>query len=250
MARGRSCNFISSLHSSALVSVAVFVAFAANMLPMRRATALVGSSLTRRVVHRPTFYFPIQSQSFTPWNLPQWRQFSILMATVDEDEALDTTKTLESTWNVPGLKKELQRLILRCHKKIGKSSTRLRNAQEVVEKLTSDDTATLEQLEQCPNIEALEFELNELRERLSGLNELEKLLGSFKSKKDIVLPEEVATLALQLGVNDAPPKRPPRGPKKKKGPRQEASRLPYRRFYSINNTEIRVCSVLACKRGM
>jgi hypothetical protein len=163
----------------------------------------------------------------------------IMMATVDEDEAVDSQKTLDSTWNVPGLKKEVTRLILRCHKKIAKASTRLANAQTLVEKLTADDSATLEELEQCPDVDALEFELNELRNRLMSLNELECLLENEK-KKQAVLPVQAATLALDLGVNDEPPAKPQRGPKKKKGPRQETSRLPYRRFYTENNTEIRV----------
>lgn len=165
------------------------------------------------------------------------------MAAVDEDEAVDSTKTMDSTWNIPGLKKEVTRLILRSHKKIAKSSTRLANAQKLVDKLTAEDSdATLEELEQCPNVEALEFELNEIRSRLKKLNELESLLESEK-KKQAILPVEAATLALDLGVNDEPPKRPPRAPKKKKGPRQEAPRKPYRRFYTVNKTEIRVCGV-------
>jgi len=165
----------------------------------------------------------------------------LMMAAVDEDEAVDSAKTLDSTWNVPGLKKEVNRLVLRCHKKIAKSNTRLTNAQKLVDKLTRDDySATLEELEQCPDIDALEFELKELRSRLLNLNELERLLESEK-KKQTVLPVEAATLALELGINDEPAARPTRGPKKSKGPRQEASRLPYRRFYSVDKTEIRVC---------
>ena len=163
----------------------------------------------------------------------------IMMATVDEDEAVDSCKTLESMWDIPGLRSEVARLVVRSHKKIAKASTRLTNAKELVEKLTFDESATLEQLDECPDVDALEFELKELRSRLVGLNELGALLKR-ETKKTAVLPEEAAKLALSLGVNDKPPVRLPRAPKKKKGPRQEAQRLPYRRFYTVNKTEIRV----------
>lgn len=163
----------------------------------------------------------------------------IMMATVDEDEAVDSCKTLESRWDIPGLRREVARLVVRSHKKIAKASARLTNAKELVEKLISDENTTLKQLDECPDVDALEFELKELRSRLVGLNELGALLER-ETKKTAVLPEEVAKLALDLGVNDEPPVQKPRAPKKKKGPRQEAPRLPYRRFYTINKTEIRV----------
>jgi hypothetical protein len=230
----------------------VVVAFVVAMMSMRRATALLsGWRLnTRRLYHilphsngiqSSTSQLPFQSRCIDNirHQSPRFRSDCILMATVDEDEAIDSQKTLQSTWNIGGLKKEVTRLVLRCHKKIAKSSTRLTNAQALVEKLTADDSATLEQLEQCPDIDALEFELQQLKSRLVKLNELEELLQGEK-KKQGVLPEEIATLALELGVNDEPPARPPRGPKKPKGPRQDAKRLPYRRFYTVDKTEIRV----------
>lgn len=249
MARDWSCRSIRRYKPSVL-SLATF--FCVVMMPMRRATALVGWRLARRGLTPRTNVLVAKLPYFSPMCGIQPPRFlsdgimsKIMMAAVDEDEAVDSAKKLDSTWNVPGLKKEVIRLILRCHKKIAKSSTRLTNAQKLVDKLTSDDSATLEQLEQCPDIDALEFELNELRNRLICLNELESLLESVK-KKQAVLPVEAATLCLDLGVNDKPPTRPPRGPQKPKGPRQEASRLPYRRFYTVDKTEIRVCGVVDC----
>ena len=58
----------------------------------------------------------------------------------------------------------------------------------------------------------------------------------------MVCPQMVALAAIGLGVNDEPPKRAPRGHKKKKGPRASdvAPRRPYRRYYSESNIEIRV----------
>ena len=60
---------------------------------------------------------------------------SFFMASVDEDEAVEIPKDTSSTWNLPGLKKEVQRLVLRCHKKLGKASQRLQQAQATVEEL-------------------------------------------------------------------------------------------------------------------
>jgi len=163
------------------------------------------------------------------------------MTAVDEDEAIDSTKTLESTWNVGGLKKEVQRLVLRCHKKVGKASQRLKKARETVDQLTSDDSASLEDLENCPDVDVLELELTELQNRLQNLNTLEEALQGIKKKGEASLPKETAELVLDLGVEDKPPERPPRGPTKKKGPRSsESDRKPYRRYYSFSNTEIRV----------
>lgn len=170
------------------------------------------------------------------------------MATAIEDDETETiaAKSLESTWNVPGLKKEVGRLVMRSHKKVAKANTRLTNALETVDKLTSDPDVTMEQLEQCPSIDAIEFELQQIQERLQKLNELEEQLQSI-SKKKVVLPESIAGLALELGVNDEPPPRQPRGPTKKKGPRNKVStRLPYRRYYTANKTEIRVSVGRVC----
>ena len=166
------------------------------------------------------------------------RSLSILMAAVDQET--NTSKTIESTWNIPGLKREVSRQVLRTHKKVGKANERLRNARETVERLAKDDTATLEELEECPDVQSFELELNELQSRLQGLNQLEDYLQSVK-KKSGLLTKEMASLALDLGVNDEPPPRPERGHGRKKGPREQAkARLPYRRYYSFHNIEIRV----------
>lgn len=169
------------------------------------------------------------------------RPFTVIMMTAgDDDEVEEATKTVESTWNMPGLRKEVQRLLLRCHKKVGKANLRVSKAREEVDRLTADDSTTLEDLENCPNLDALELELSELKTRLQGLNSLEESLQKIKNKS-AVLPEDVASLAIDLGVDDKPRKLPPRGPGKKKGPREQtSSRLPYRRYYSFDNVEIRV----------
>ncbi|CAB9503141.1 Domain of unknown function (DUF814) [Seminavis robusta] len=175
----------------------------------------------------------------------QNRPFSILLMTAADtnDEPEECTKTVDSEWDIKGLKQEVSRHILRSHKKIGKASTKIQKAQELVEKLTADENATLEQLEACPNLDALELELQELQARLRGLNQLDEELAAVGGPKKQILPQEIAQSALDLGVNDQPPARQPRGPRKVKGPRTKnppKTRLPYRRFYTQDKTEIRV----------
>ena len=112
------------------------------------------------------------------------------MSAVEED-AVDTTqgKTIGSTWNVPGLKKEVLRLISRHHKKIGKANQRLNKAKETIDQLATYD-ATMEELENCPDVGVMEVELNELRERLRNLNALDEALMKIGKKKAVVLPED------------------------------------------------------------
>ena len=148
-------------------------------------------------------------------------------------------KSIEEKWNITELKKETARLTLRCLKKVGKTKTRLDKVQEEVEELRSNPDATQKQLEACPNVGQVEQDLEDLRTRLKKLNSLEELLVTIKGK-NTVLPENVYNIVQELEVNDKPPQRAPRGPGKKKGPRTEAPRLPYYRYYTKNNTEIRV----------
>lgn len=173
---------------------------------------------------------------------------AIFMSSVDDEDDVaaattTTDRTVDRLWNLPGLKKEVQRLVMRCHKKVGKASQRLQQAQATVQELTANPDATMKELEECPdNMEALEMELKELQKRLVGLNTLEDALAGVKGKKVVALPPDVAELAFDLGVDDQPPQRPQRGPPKPKGPRgnQKSSRLPYRRYYTVDNVEIRV----------
>lgn len=174
-------------------------------------------------------------------------KFVASTATDDQESSSSTAETInlapERTWNVGGLQKEVSRLTVRCHKKIGKARQRLDKANEEVERLTSDPNASLEDLEKCPNVEALEAELQELQIRLTDLNKLEVLLGDVKGKgKNVILPEHVADLAIQLEIDDEPTMQDTtKVTKKEKGPRNMQSfRLPYRRFYTKNKTEIRV----------
>lgn len=149
-------------------------------------------------------------------------------------------KTIDSPWNVGGLRKEITRLTMRAHKKVAKANQRLTKATAEVERLTSDPDVSTEELETCPNLEELQTELTEIQDRLKKLNQLEVLLVDVKGN-NVVLLKHVAELALELEVNDEPQKRPARPAKQEKGPRKmESFRVPYRRFYSENKTEIRV----------
>jgi DNA-binding transcriptional regulator GbsR (MarR family) len=216
-------------------NLAIFIMIA-NLSP-RLVSSFVVSN-TCKLSRATGLSFPKVSHGHNP--LFQNTKFSgihggLFMSTDGEGE-----KTLESTWDVTELKKEAGRLTLRTHKKIGKASMRLTKANEIVEELRSDPDATVEQLNACPDIKTLENDLNDMRDRLTKLTELEEKLQSVKSGKSVVLPEDVASIAMAIGVNDAAPERQQRGPKKKKGPRIETPRMPYFTYTSKNNIEIRV----------
>lgn len=155
-------------------------------------------------------------------------------------ESTEMQDPLNRTWNIVELKKETARLTLRCHKKIDKASTRLQNALQIVEEIRTCPNPTQEQLESCPNTEMMKMELEDLRKRLVQLNELEESLSNIKNGKNVILPPNVAAMALDLQVDDAPPERLPSQPKKPKGPRTSAPRKPYFCYYTENKTEIRV----------
>jgi hypothetical protein len=190
---------------------------------------------------------------------------SIFMSAIEDSEdendndASNTTterKTITSTWNVNGLKKEVTRLSLRSHKKISKASQRLTKAKEEVDRLVTSPDVTMEELEQCPtNVEELERDLVDWKIRLKQLNQLEVLLYDVKGgSKPTVLPETVAQLALALDISDEAPNRDATAvkttKKKEKGPRLMTSfRLPYRRYYTENKTEIRVRKELFLMHG-
>jgi hypothetical protein len=210
----------------------------------RMAQNLLESSCSITGRKRPSF--PNSIPTIIDRHSHRPRSFSLLMTAIDDadmDDSIHQGKTLESSWNIPSLKKELARMILRSHKKIGKASQKLRKAKETLDRLTDESSqASLEELEQYPNVEAFELEMTELQARLEGLNALDELLKAHPKKEAVFLPEETARLAIDLGVNDKPPPTPVRGPgRSAKGPRvEEKSRIPYRRYFSFQNIEIRV----------
>jgi len=179
-------------------------------------------------LHEKQAYCPKQKYTTKPF-------FSV----VDDNTTNETNqKTIESTWDIKGLKKEVSRAVLRSHKKIQKASLRYRKAEEEIQSLLQKEDATMEELENCPNSKEHKIELEILQDRLKKLLILEEGLIKIK-KNSMVLPEELASLAIELDVNDAPPVRP-KPVKKKKNKDPKVSRKPYKRYYSVDGTEIRV----------
>jgi hypothetical protein len=169
-------------------------------------------------------------------------------ATKQENGEDSSKKTIDSEWNLKDLVKETLRLALRLTKKIGKANIRYENAMKLVEKLTAEGAdPSMQELESCPDVESIEKEMAELRQRLQNLNALEGMLAEVqfnhgKKAKSVVLPEEVASLAIQLEVNDAPPKRvsPAQQRRKRNPPDATGPRKPYRTYVSKDDIEIRV----------
>jgi len=125
-------------------------------------------------------------------------------------------KLCASTVDVAGLRKEAERRRERAVKKIAKKTLKRVNAA---------DFAGLRDVE--ASLRLIEGERDAL-ERLANLIDA----------KDLDVAVELAN---SLGVGDAPPERPPRGKKKKKGPAPQAGpRLPYNVFRSATGVEIRV----------
>jgi hypothetical protein len=156
----------------------------------------------------------------------------------DSDDEEETTKTLTSLWNIDGLRNEIYRRMDRAHKKIGQHTRRIENYKKPHVEMSVIESERLD-------IDITKAQLANVRENLKQLRRLEVLLLTMVRSKaggrEIVLPEEVATIAIALNMTDTPPTRPPRGEPKAKGPRKmQPSRKPYRKYMSIDNIEIRV----------
>ncbi|KAL7532559.1 hypothetical protein ACHAXR_009596 [Thalassiosira sp. AJA248-18] len=192
----------------------------------------------------------------------------------DDDGSSENNEEARTSFNIPILKKETTRLTLRTHKKIGKASTRVRAAEEQYAKLrvaidasASDemDDKLLQQLEQAPNVKQHKEELEELRSRLQKLNWLEEQFGKspLKSKKKLsvediqtMIPEgaQVVQYIQELDISDDESQKlkqieanernrrskKERAEKLKGKNQQQGPRLPYRRYYTEKNVEIRV----------
>lgn len=199
--------------------------------------------------------------------------------TVDDDNFAEN-RTTPTTVNIPLLKKEIMRLTLRTHKKIDKASTRIRGAEEQYNKLrlaidacSSDDGVDeklMQQLEQAPNVEQYKQELKDLQDRLQKLNWLEVKFNMppLKSKKELSVDElektvpneggQIIQYILDLEISDDYESQKQkkiemdanyRRAKKEKSMQlkeqnsqkpKQGGRLPYRRYYSEQQTEIRV----------
>jgi hypothetical protein len=154
-------------------------------------------------------------------------------------------KSISSTWNLPGLLKETNRCISRCYKKIDKVNARYTKVLQHDGSNTSS-TATSTSAEEAIILEEMKY----LRKRLADLHQLLEYLlqiNDSTTQQTILLPEHIASLALQLEINDTPPPRPPKPNSVIKAAPENAvtnsstgPRKPYRRYYTENKTEIRV----------
>jgi len=173
------------------------------------------------------------------------RQIMFEAYATNNPDASEYEKSVESEFNIPGLRKETERLILRCHKKIGKANERYNKSVRIMEELLTKEDATDEELNACPNVDALEEDLEVLRGRLKKLRTVEEAIAStnenIPKKGSIVLPDDLAALVVELEINDAPPERKPSFRKRKKNNNGDGGpRKPYRRYFSKDNVEIRV----------
>lgn len=179
------------------------------------------------------------------------------------------------TINIPQMKKEVTRLSLRTVKKIGKVSVRIQAAEDQLAKVRAAmeesqdvDDALMKQMESAPSDDALaehQKDMSELQSRLSQLNWLEeqfnnsplKKKGSLTSEELLKLTdvgEQILQFIEDLEINEneeAKNKRIEEDARNKKSKKemsyqkqqqqqQQGSRLPYRRYYTQSNIEIKV----------
>eukprot|EP00986_Skeletonema_menzelii_P011175 scaffold5677_cov153-Skeletonema_menzelii.AAC.3 len=191
-------------------------------------------------------------------------------STSDED---NSTKELKESYNIVALKKETTRLISRTIKKVGKVSARVRYAEEELDKLKAEidastseevDDELLNKLENSPNIGDHRKEMAELQSRLRKLNWLDEHLAKspLKGKQIMTLEDlqkteiglQVVEYVTELEINDdenQKQKRIEADEMRKRAKKQKVEntnaggnatgpRLPYRRYYTENKTEIKV----------
>ena len=135
----------------------------------------------------------------------------------------------EKTWNLKGVKDEVNRLYLRAIKKVGKANERL---QATTAKENSGIFANNSELDQIME------DLQSWQTRVKKLKDLEDMLQSIKNANDERFVSLVPTL-VHMEINDAPPERPEKQPKKPKG-KPAPPRKPYFVYKSADDIEIYV----------
>jgi hypothetical protein len=160
------------------------------------------------------------------------------VAATPNANASTTTRKPVSEWSLVGLLEELQRQEQKAMKKVSQATTRLREAKEIVDRLLVEEN-TLEELEKCPDVDALERDLREKRARLESVRALREMTSSASSggkKKTSITDEEkwkeCVELAIELDISDSPPPRPPRGPKKVKNANNKNAVRPRRPYFA------------------
>lgn len=204
--------------------------------------------------HRLHRLKPHRRSSFRSFASSSWKRRS---DDDDDDEngvatpnnATTTRNKPISEWSLAGLLEELQRQEQKAMKKVSQATTRLREANEIVDRLLVMEEENLEELEKCPDVDALERDLKEKRARLESVRALSEMTSSASSsgggkKKTAIKDEEkwkeCVELAIELDISDSPPPRPPRGPKKVKnanGKNAVRPRRPYFAYASAPSTD-------------
>jgi hypothetical protein len=183
-----------------------------------------------------------------------------------------STESEIQTINIPQIKKEITRLSLRTIKKIGKVSVRIQAAEDqlakvraIMEKSQDVDDELMKQLEQAPSdaiMSGHKKELADLQLRLEQLNWLEeqfsnpplKKKGSLTSDEllkltdageqimqyieEIIANEAVKNKRVEEDLNNKRSKK--EMSQQQQQQKQQEGRLPYRRYYTENNIEIKV----------
>jgi predicted ribosome quality control (RQC) complex YloA/Tae2 family protein len=151
----------------------------------------------------------------------------------------DSAAGVQKSWDLKGLRQEVNRVYLRTFKKIGKANERLAKQTEEYNAIVADlDNASQERLESCPNPEIVKQEITALQSNLTILAKLEEDLKNIKSSSDERFLSLVQ-IADGLGISDSPPPKQERGPKKPKG-KAPPPRKPYSIYTSADGIEIRV----------
>jgi len=170
----------------------------------------------------------------------------------DDDDSKPTPNTIPVNSDVSGLRQETKRQETKALKKVATATTKVRLSKEKMTELLENPNATTEMLEECPDVDFLESDVEEKKKQLEEVRTLLTMVENFITKKkkedDDSKWQECAEFAMKLGISDAPPPKPPRGPKKVKNASKTGPRRPYFAYASGNDdaadedipTEIRV----------
>eukprot|EP00984_Skeletonema_dohrnii_P016673 scaffold7457_cov128-Skeletonema_dohrnii-CCMP3373.AAC.1 len=249
--------------------IAAFSTVAGNQYHSRLSTPIQQPQCSVKTYSPPLYRFHKQMVESRYLSCPSTQLF---MSSDDVDGSA-SDKEPKASFNIAALKKETSRLITRSIKKVGKVSARVRYAEEQLEKLKAEidasaseevDDELLEKLENAPNIEDHRKEMAELQSRLRKLNWLEEHFAKspLKGKKIMTLEDlqkteiglQVVEYVTELEINDDENQKQKRieademmkRAKKQKqqntngGGNETGPRLPYRRYYTENKTEIKV----------
>ena len=140
-------------------------------------------------------------------------------------------------WNLAGLKTEIARNHLRTYKKCAKATERYQKGMKIYQDILAMESPSQEVLESCPDVDKLREILETMKTRLNVLMTLEESFKTVESKNDERY-KSLAEQALELGLNDQPPPKAPKGRRKQKGPRKQAPRKPYNLYRSLDGIEI------------